>query len=1002
MEHFTAGQTAACEPSPHSVPEPDSSWNREMEAAGLCAAVGQAAEAVVITDAAGIIRYVNPAFSVMTGYSAAEALGQSTRLLRSERQSTAYYQDLWKTILDGRVWRGELTNRRKDGTHYTEEMTITPVHDERGVNTHFIAIKQDVTDRRAAEQARSFLASIVESTEDGVIGLTLDGRIVTWNRSAEVLSGYLAEEVLGKRMVTLLAPEYRERHARLLEGLARGERYRLLDSAIVRKNGERADVSISLSPIRNGAGEVTAGAVVVRDVTVRRRAERALRDSEERFRSTFEHAPVGVCLATLDQRILLTNGAFRRMLGYSEQELMELGWGAITYPEDLARSQQAYCSLTREGVPVVDFEKRYVHRDGHLVWSRIRISTVNEPHGRQHFVTYVEDIGERRQAGEILRLSEEKYRRLVDNLPDVIWSGNHLGEITYISPNLESVFGYTPEEISRRGARSWLEMVHPEDRDSVLESYRALFDRNQPFDVEFRALRKDGEWAWIHSRSVRSYEQEGVRFTDGVFSDVTARKQAGQALRASEEKYRALISNVPDAVWTSDTEGHTVFISPNCERIYGYTPEEICQTGSRFDWVHEEDRQRVREAYTAIFTGNCGYHVEYRIHKKDGQLIWVHDRALGSYLKGGTRYADGCVTDITERKLYAEVIERLQRRTELILNAAGEGIMGLDAEGRLTFVNPAAARMLGYAPRALTGRPLCEVAPHTRNDGNRCTPADCDLLQSLRDSSAHRGTGVTFFPRRGASFPVEYISTPKQENGKLVGAVIVFRDVTETKSAQERIAASLKEKDALLREIHHRVKNNLQIVCSLLKLNSRNLRDPEARHIFDDTQHRVKAMALVHETLYQSGDLAGINFRDYIPRLAEQLLRAYGLTMRQVALTQDVECAVLPIDIAIPCALILTELISNGAKHAFAVARSGAMRIAFHRRREPHWLLEVENSGGVTRSEGLPDHPVGGASFGLELVKLLADQLGGNVEIERGDTFRVSVLFPATEESGER
>ena len=211
----------------------------DLERISLASAIEQAAEGIVITDAAGKIQYVNPAFTSMTGYSAAEALGQNPRILKSGTQASGYYQELWRTILEGRVWRGELINRRKDGSLYIEEMTITPVRDPRGATASFIAIKQDVTERRAAEEAQRFLASIVESTDDAVIGRTLDGIIMTWNRAAEQLSGYRAEEVIGKPVTMLMAPEYRERAASVSEGLKRGESYHQYESVAIRKS-ERA------------------------------------------------------------------------------------------------------------------------------------------------------------------------------------------------------------------------------------------------------------------------------------------------------------------------------------------------------------------------------------------------------------------------------------------------------------------------------------------------------------------------------------------------------------------------------------------------------------------------------------------------------------------------------------------------------------------------------------------------------------------------------------------
>jgi PAS domain S-box-containing protein len=161
----------------------------EIERTGLEAAVEQAADAIVITGTDGTIQYVNPAFTALTGYTREEAVGGNPRILKSGEMTAESYQDLWNTILRGQVWQGELVNRRKDGTLYREEMQITPVHDSDGCMTGFIAIKRDVTLRRAQEQAQAFLGAIVENSEEAFIAFTPNGSLLTWNRSAAALFG---------------------------------------------------------------------------------------------------------------------------------------------------------------------------------------------------------------------------------------------------------------------------------------------------------------------------------------------------------------------------------------------------------------------------------------------------------------------------------------------------------------------------------------------------------------------------------------------------------------------------------------------------------------------------------------------------------------------------------------------------------------------------------------------------------------------------------------------
>ncbi len=357
----------------------------------LESAIRQAAEAIVITSATGKIQYVNPAFSRMTGYQTDEVLGHYPNILKSGTQDPAYYEQLWKTIRAGHVWRGELINRRKDGSLYTEEMSITPVLSAGGRTTNYIAIKQDVTERRAAEAARQFLAAIVASTEDAVVGSTLDGKILAWNRGAEKLHGYPADEVLGQPILILLAPEYHDRCNRITGGLLRGRTYPRFESTAMRKNGERVQVSLSVSLIKNSAGQATGLAAIIRDVTAARRTARELRNNEARFRTAFERAPFGMCVTTADSRILRVNQTFCRMLGYTAEELLALGQSDITHPDDQEESLRIYHRMMVERETSVEFLKRYVHKQGHTVSARLSISAIDLD-GSCEFLAHIQEV----------------------------------------------------------------------------------------------------------------------------------------------------------------------------------------------------------------------------------------------------------------------------------------------------------------------------------------------------------------------------------------------------------------------------------------------------------------------------------------------------------------------------------------------------------------------------------------------------------------------------------
>jgi two-component sensor histidine kinase len=228
-------------------------------------------------------------------------------------------------------------------------------------------------------------------------------------------------------------------------------------------------------------------------------------------------------------------------------------------------------------------------------------------------------------------------------------------------------------------------------------------------------------------------------------------------------------------------------------------------------------------------------------------------------------------------------------------------------------------------------------------------------------------------------------------DGRIMGRVGVARDITERRRAEEQIKASLQEKEVLLKEIHHRVKNNLQIISSLLNLQSKYVSDTQALQLFIDSQNRVKSMALIHEILYQSRDISKIDFAEYIKTISGQLFHSYGAYSKMIDLKINVENIMLDVDTAIPCGLIVTELVSNSLKYAFTDGRGGSIYIEFSNDKDDVLKLIVSDDG-----IGFPkDVDFGNLeSLGLKLVVALANQLAGAVELERsgGTTFRITFV----------
>ena len=325
-----------------------------------------------------------------------------------------------------------------------------------------------------------------------------------------------------------------------------------------------------------------------------------------------------------------------------------------------------------------------------------------------------------------------------------------------------------------------------------------------------------------------------------------------------------------------------------------------------------------------------------------------------------------------------------------ILDLAEDAIISVDADQRIVLFNQGAERIFSYTRGEILGEKLDILLPPRFLEIHR--RHICDFAASP-ESARTMGERREIFGRRkgGIDFPAEAsISKAKVKDSWLF--TVILRDITARKIADEAIRASLREKEVLLKEIHHRVKNNLQVVSSLLGLQSRTITDGPTKKMFQESQNRIHSMALIHESLYQSENLSKINFPAYIDQLSAHLFRSYVADPDRVRIVASVDDVRLPIDIAVPCGLIVNELVSNCLKYAFPNGRRGQIQISMHEDERRRIHLEVADDG-IGLPEGIDLSST--KSLGLRLVRTLADQLGGTIEMTSAPGARLVITFHA-------
>jgi PAS domain S-box-containing protein len=450
---------------------------------------------------------------------------------------------------------------------------------------------------------------------------------------------------------------------------------------------------------------------------------------------------------------------------------------------------------------------------------------------------------------------------------------------------------------------------------------------------------------------------------------------------SSPTALEGFLEAAPDAIVVIDRSGNIVIVNQLAERLFGYSRQEL--RGMRVEGLVPE---RLREQHTGYrrnysrepHTRPMGEGRELSGRRKDGSEFSVEISLSPLKTEMGTLVIS-IIRDTTARK-------KVEAKFRGFLEAAPDAILVVNRQGNIVILNTQAERLFKFTRENLLGMPVETLVPERfrgRHVGHRAEFFADPRVRPM-------GSGLELFGLRsdGSEFPVEISLSPiETEEGVLVLAAI--RDISERKLVETRLRSSLNEKEVLLKEIHHRVKNNLQIVSSMLNLQMDKLSDREAIELFKDSQNRVRSFALFHEKLYESRDLGRVDIADYLNGLANSLFANYGVNPDDIALAVDTEDIPLSVDAAISCGLIVNELVSNSLKHAFPDRRKGKVEVTLRSVGAAVVLAVADNGVGFPSNFAFRN----ASTLGLKLVAIFTEQVGGTIDLAREGGTRFSLRF---------
>lgn len=626
----------------------------------------------------GIIIWANQAELNLLGYTSEEYIGHPIAEFHADADVIA---DILKRLMQGEsLHEYQARLRCKDGT-IRHVLINSNARFEDGRFIHTRCFTRDITESRAAETAQARLAAIVMSCNDGIISKSLDGIITSWNPGAEKIFGYTAEEMIGQPVLRLIPADLVSEEVDILAKLNAGVLIDHYETERVAKDGRRLPVSLTISPIHSASGTIIGASKIVRDITERKRAELALRESEERFRALVTATSDVVYRMSPDWSEMLSLHGRDFVMDTEQPSLMWLQ--RYIHPDDQPQVLEAIHEAIRTK-SIFEMEHQVQRVDGTFGWAFSRAIPLLDAQDKivEWFGTMSDETA-RKEAEDAVRESENRKSAILDSSLDAIITMNHEGRVVDFNPAAERMFGFRMQDIVGQPMAEKIVPLRLRERHlQGLANY--LANGEGPVlnkRIEVPALHADGHEFIIELSINRIAGTEPPMFT-ATLRDITDRKKAENDLRESEERFRLMADNIMQLAWMADAEGRFFWFNKRWYDYTGMTPESI--KDANWDRLHDpQEMDRVRGLWRACVASGELWEDTFPLRGADGEFRWFLSRAVPVRDENGkvVRWF-GTNTDVHDQRLSAEALAAAKERAEAASRAKDDFLAALSHELR--------------------------------------------------------------------------------------------------------------------------------------------------------------------------------------------------------------------------------------------------------------------------------------------------------------------------------
>jgi len=959
----------------------------------------------------GVVTYINASLIDALGYTSDEVLGRPMADFIAP-ESIAVVAERYRRRQEGKPVPScyEILGLRRDGTTIPLEVSgaVTTVDGKPAT----LAFVRDISERQAMEksiqQAYAHYRLLAENVSDVIWTTDLELKFTYMSPSASALIGFDMDEIMQMTVQEMMTPESYERGMKVLaEQMAhehRGDkdisRYWTLEVGLRCKDGSTAWVEERVQFLRDGEGSPVGLLGVTRDITQRRMAEEALRDSETKYRLVVENAHEAIVVVQ-DGLIVFANDKTAEISGYQPEELLMRPFRDFVPSEDIDFVETRYEKRMAGEEVAPSYLFSFMDKYGRRKWAEVTATDL-EWRGRPALIYFLNDITERRLAEEQLQESERNYRRIVETANEGIAVLDADRRITFVNQKMAHMLGYSVNELIGKEATALA--IFDEDIPDVEERVAAR-RRGESSRYQQKFRRKDGSGCWMEVSGVGITDDEG-RFLGSfaMFTDITERKKWEEELRASQERYRGLVEDLPSqfAVYSWALDGTIDYVSPGIEQIFGIP----LVRGLRGDWTHFVDWE---PGDLAAAMENVEKMVAGREFKKsiamsfrhlNGQLrtVLVTPR-LKKDSDGATTGVEGIIEDITERMQAEEALRRSEEGYRTLVESSPDGVLCTDARGRILAGNEAACLLLGYERDELRGRRVRDLVLNLNAD------SAARYCRAMRQHGMVEGE-FDFLSGDGRRIPVwaKEVKLPQITMGGMQ-RLIYLRDMTERRKVEHL-------KDEFISFVSHELRTPLTVVMGAIDTalsEEDRLSKDDLRQLLKDAAMETESLSHILGNLLELSrsqadsiflDIKAVRLEEVVQKVVDRMHRYYP--RRRLAMDIPRRLPLLRAD-----SLRLERILYNLVENAIKYSRQGEIGI-WARRDGPYVTVSVSDRGqGISVEDQArlfqPFRRVGtddgtrGTGLGLLVCKRLVEAHGGRiwVESQRGKGSTFSFTLPA-------